>query len=190
MRRVNLGSPSGAPSLQWIMQALAEIERASHEGTPEDILIAAALAALEGTAANDNAAAGQIGEVISSQVLEGSAVALTTSVVANITSISLTPGDWDVRGHVSFVSAATTSVTRVIGGISETTAARDVVGMNTETGSVFAAVVPGAINAFKLPVGPTRKSLATTTTIYLVALGTFTVDTMSAYGSIVARRMR
>ena len=39
-----------------------------------------------------------IGEVISSNVTTG--VALTTAVAANVTSISLTAGDWDVQGEV------------------------------------------------------------------------------------------
>ena len=144
-----------------------------------------------GTTTNDNASAGQLGEVISSTVLAASAVALTTGVAANVTSISLTAGDWDVRGDVSFSTAATTSVTRVIGSISQTTGTLDLTGAGTATGMIFAAVVPGVLgNAFKIPVGPTRISLASTTTVYLVGFGTFTVSTLSAYGSIVARRAR
>jgi hypothetical protein len=39
-------------------------------------------------------------------------------------------------------------------------------------------------------VGPVRVSLSATTTIFLVASDTFTVSTMSAYGTIRARRVR
>src|SRR5690349_16625741 len=56
------------------------------------------ITSLAGTATNDDAAAGKIGEYIESEVLSGSAVSLTTNTAANITSISLTAGDWDVWG--------------------------------------------------------------------------------------------
>jgi hypothetical protein len=41
-----------------------------------------------------------------------------------------------------------------------------------------------------LDIGPVRLSIAATTTVFLVAQCTFTVSTLSAYGTIRARRMR
>ena len=51
-----------------------------------------------GVTDGSNAAPGQVGEVISQNVTAG--LALTTNVALNVTSIPLTPGDWDVGGEV------------------------------------------------------------------------------------------
>src|SRR5690348_13475523 len=74
-------------------------------------LAAAQSALLVGTATNDNAAAGQIGEVISSTVLIADKVPLANGTPKTITSIILTPGDWDVWGNVAWVSDTTTTAT-------------------------------------------------------------------------------
>ena len=139
-----------------------------------------------GTATNDNATAGQIGEYIESTVVSASAAALTTAVAQNVTSISLTAGDWDVSGVVGFKSAATTSITRLIASISATTATIDEINSHYDA---MAATVPTAINQTR-PVATTRVSVAATTTIYLVASATFTVAALSCFGKISARRVR
>jgi len=46
-----------------------------------------------GTTTNNNAQAGSVGEYIESVIASGSSVSLTTSVMVNMTSISLTAGD-------------------------------------------------------------------------------------------------
>lgn len=148
-------------------------------------LSTAAGVAVRGTNTNDNAAAGFVGEVISSTIASGAAVSLTSTVTANITSISLTAGDWDVSGYVQFTSAATTSITLLAGGVSITSATIATDSFRIPT----AAFVPGAGN-IRNTIPTTRVSLAATTTYYLVASATFTVDTLAASGSILARRAR
>lgn len=153
------------------------------------LITPASAVGIKGSITNDSAPAGSVGEIISATVAVGSAVALTTAVSANVTSISLTAGDWDVRGTVAFTPAASTSVTAMLGGVSSTTAALPA----ATTGALFAqyqaALVAGAINP-SYPTGPTRLSLAVTTTVFLVAQGQFTVSTMGAYGALNARRVR
>src|SRR5262249_6297435 len=61
-----------------------------------------------GTTTNDDAPEGNIGELLSSFIASGSAVSLTTGVAANITSILITPGDWDVTANAYFSATATT----------------------------------------------------------------------------------
>ena len=146
------------------------------------------VAQVHGTATNDNAGAGIVGEFISSTVLVGAAVALTTATPANITSISLTAGDWDVWGTVAFNPAGTTTITDEFGGI------------NTVSATLPTAPGSGAYASFSLPftvgagcvfpVGTARLSLASTTTVYLVAQANYAVSTMGAYGFIGARRRR
>jgi len=142
-------------------------------------------AGIVGTTTNNNANAGSVGEYISSTVASGSAVSLTSGTPANVTSISLTAGDWDVFGAVDFNVGATT-VVQLFGGSASTTSAT-----NT-SGSVFFS--PGFAAGVTTTAGgaiPTiRLSLASTTTVYLVAQSNFTVSTMSAYGFIGARRRR
>lgn len=145
---------------------------------------------VQGTTAGGNATAGYVGEYIVSNIVSGSAVSLTTATNAQITSISLTAGDWDVEAQIVFSTAATTSVTNLSGGMSLSSssfaAGSDTLGVFINYYSVF---VPGTDTfAFGCPRG--RQSLSGTTTVYLLALATFTASTLSAYGYISARRVR
>jgi len=140
-----------------------------------------------GTTTNDNAGAGQIGEYIESAVAVGAAVNLTTNTPANITSIALTPGDWDVSGFIGFAPAATTSITHTSGSSSTTTGTMDV---NGQTALSTPAIVPGAGTDWVQAIPVRRISIAVATTVYLVEHAIFTVSTMGGYGTIHARRMR
>jgi len=129
-----------------------------------------------------------IGSYLSSSVAQGSAVALTSTTAANVTSITLPAGEWDVSGVLALIPAASTSIT-VVHGSSSTTSAT--VGDSAQAVSFAqSAVVPGAIaQSFVIPnyrvVVPTN----TTQVIYLVARCTFTVSTLGAFGTIQARRI-
>lgn len=141
-----------------------------------------------GTSTNDNATAGNIGEVISSSIPAGSAVSLTTGVQANVTSISLTAGDWDIWANVAFLPAAST-VTTVWASAVSTTSATIPVGPN---GGAFTQYTGFSITggSYFTPVGMLRISLASTTTVFLVAQANFTVSTETVYGFLGARRAR
>lgn len=133
-----------------------------------------------GTTTNNNANAGSVGEFISNTA---SGVSLTNNVIANITSISLTAGDWDVSGTISYSPAATTTVTGLAGGVSQTSATFD-----TQTFSYNWTFATGTVQTVTAPVA--RYSLSTTTTIYMVARSSFGTSTMTAGGFIRARRVR
>jgi hypothetical protein len=144
---------------------------------------------LAGTTTNDNAAAGKVGEYIESDIALGSAISLTTNVAANITSISLTAGDWDVsaigRIHSNNASTSFTNGIASISQVSATLNASDAASVATP------ATVPGnGVNYCALGVPPTRITLSATTTVYLVSRSAFTVSTAQAYGKISARRAR
>lgn len=141
-----------------------------------------------GTTTNDNAAAGQVGEYISSSILVGSAVSLTTATSANITSISLTAGDWDVEGMVIFNPNALTTTTSLQMGISQTSATLPTLGAENNSNINTQSFSAGLSQS--LSCGPMRISLSATTTIYLVAQAAFAINTMSGYGFIGARRVR
>lgn len=143
---------------------------------------------LRGTNTNDSAAAGNIGEYISSTVVLGSAVSLTNNTPANVTSISLTAGDWDVSCTLNLTTVnITTGSVNIIGSISTTTATLD--GTDTRESSLPLGSGPIGGSA-RIVVGPSRFSLSATTTIFMVAEVSFTGGSCSAYGTIRARRMR
>src|SRR6266446_3454953 len=127
-----------------------------------------------------------VGEYVSSTIATGASIALTTNTTANITSISLTAGDWDVSGAVDFTFGATTSYTNLVGSISTTSATLGAQDSKFDFETPAAVPTAGADSTFALPV--VRLSLGSTTTVFLVAQGTFTVSTLKAYGTIQARR--
>ena len=191
--QVLLGNTSAAPAWGTVsgdgsITALGVLTVTETNGVAFTAYATASVGQLPGTATNDDAADGKIGEYVSSVVASGSAVSLTTTVAANVTSISLTAGDWDVTGVIDFAFAASTSYTNVAGSISETSATMGA----QDSGFDFEcpATVPTATSAQAWVVPAVRMSLSATTTVYLVAQATFTVSTLKAYGTIRARRMR
>jgi hypothetical protein len=134
------------------------------------------------------ASTGFVGEIISSTLAVGSAVSLTSTVTSDVTSISLTAGEWYVNGQVDYRAGATTSITSLTQGINATSATLG--GQDTFSRNASAAFVPAASNDVGLPVRGQIISLTATTTIYLVANAIFTLSTLSAYGTIQARRVR
>jgi len=145
-------------------------------------------AGLTGTTTNNNANAGAVGEYVTATIATGASVALGTGVTSNITSISLTAGDWDVTGAVDFTFGATTSYTNLIGSVSTTTGTIGAQDSKFDFETPAAVPTAGADSTFPVPV--VRFSLSGTTTVFLVAQGTFTVSTLKAYGTIRARRVR
>lgn len=142
-----------------------------------------------GTATNDNAAAGEVGEYMENVLAAGSAVPVTTATAKTVAQITLTVGDWDVSGMVNALTATTTSVTGYAGSLSTTTNALD-----TNPGKfsqvLSGAFVPGNSSTLGIPLPAMRFSVTTNTTVFLVAYMNFTASTMTAYGIIRARRVR
>lgn len=143
---------------------------------------------ISGTNTNDSAAAGKVGEYIESVV--GATNAPTTGQFGDLTSISLTAGDWDVTGTIHFeMNGASTSGIQI--GISSTSgnsSAGTVLGSSRFNGSWTAsALAPLTFDAY---VPSYRISLSGTTTYYLKYLVTYTVATPQGQGRISARRIR
>lgn len=140
---------------------------------------------IKGTIAADSAQAGSIGEVITAT---GTAVSMTTGTVANVTSISLTAGDWDVTGSVVWQCAGSTTMSAWNAGISTTSATLPTTpGPNTTSGGGFVTTA-GSFQC--LPVPSQRINISTTTTVFLTANAAFSVSTLTTSGTITARRRR
>ena len=136
---------------------------------------------LVGTTTNDDASAGNVGEYISSVIGFASPISLVNATPANITSISLTAGDWDVSGIAAF-SASGATVTYVNGSINSVSVTPNVLAFSRREGAITQMV--------SIAIAPLRFSLAATTTIYLVSNNSFSSGTLSAFGRIDARRVR
>ena len=147
------------------------------------------LGAFPGTNTNDNAVAGNIGEYVFSQVASGAAVVLSSGVAADITSIPLTAGDWDVWGNVASAPAGS-STTSVIRGWINTASATDPGQPNAGAYCLQQGAIAAGLGQV-LPTGATRISLgAGGGTVYLSTKITFATSTMGAYGFLGARRAR
>jgi hypothetical protein len=140
-----------------------------------------------GTTTNNSAQAGSLGEVVSADLTSGSQISLTNNAAANVTSMSLTAGDWDVRGGVWF-NISGSGTTALNAGINNASATMP----GTPAAGSRSAMVLGSgyLAGGLMTAGPCRFSLASATTIYLLALAGFGSGTVQAYGHIEARRMR
>ena len=139
-------------------------------------------AGIVGTTTNDSANAGSIGEYVFASPV---AITLSSGTPANVTSISLTAGDWDVTGNTYFLVTATGPLTAAVSGVSTTTAALPAIplysqdsGLNVTNTLAWTVIAPVQ-----------RVSIASSTPVFLVSQAVFT-GTVTAQGIIRARRVR
>lgn len=129
-----------------------------------------------------NSPAGAVGEIISSTVLAASPVSLTSTVNVDITSISLTAGDWDVYGNISYNPPGVASVCFGWANTSSATTPDLALTNNVVTGVV--------VNRWGFNIPFLRVNASGAQTVYLTASATFASGSAAAYGSIFARRRR
>lgn len=125
-------------------------------------------------------------------VPSGSAVSLTTTISANVTSKSLAAGTYLVWAAVNFSEAAATTTYEACG-VNTTTATLPTqaggggVGPEALTQQTLATSVATEIDVLK--VGPVTVTLAATTTLYLVANATFSAGAVSVYGTLYIQQI-
>jgi hypothetical protein len=119
------------------------------------------------------------GETVSSTVLIGGEVTLSTGVAANVTSISVPAGNWLIRGDITFDTGGTTVVSSIGAAVSTVSATLASGMLFPSSGTGFGA---------KLSTGALYFSFTSATTVYLVAYSGFTTSMQKAYGSITAVR--
>ena|SRR6185312_3103461 len=133
-----------------------------------------------GTTTNDNAGSGKVGEFVTSNVAAGSATSISSATATNLTSISLTAGDWDVWGNIRLASTGLN-------------AAADVWISTTSATLPDASLRNGIVvthTAVALSAPTVRLSLSGTTTVYISAQITITSGTSTQCGTLSARRVR
>lgn len=128
------------------------------------------------------AAAGTVGEIISSVILSGSAISFVNAVTKDLASITLTPGDWDVWGNILFVVTG--------GGSNNLGAWINSVSASPPDVSLFSLLTLDnfyiANWAFPVPQRPFNVSV--TTTYYISGFCAINSGTIAASGGIYARR--
>lgn len=145
-----------------------------------------------GTSTNDNANAGNIGEYQSNALASGSAAALTSGTPVDVTTLTLTAGDWDLDAVFYYNNVTGTgTVFNVSGSISttlNTMASKGDFNYQTFLINQSATNLP---NDFGFMIGPWRQSIAASTTFHMVSFAFWTgTATISVYGKIRARRAR
>jgi hypothetical protein len=141
---------------------------------------------IPGVTNGSDALPGNVGEIISAST-PNSSIPLTTAVTVNMSSIVLSPGDWDVFCSGAFTIAPTTAASSIAVSISLVSATVDAV---STVQINYAGTVFGSLVVNNLISGPRRVSVSVNTTVYAVLIATFSVSTMSVGGFLRARRMR
>lgn len=163
---------------------------ATYKSTATKTITFAVPTAIGGTATNDAAAAGYVGERFTSSQSTYTNFT-TTATYQNITSIALTAGDWDISAFFTYSSnsATITAASNSIFVISTTTASAA-----GATEGINIAYIPQAAllgtSFFSEGITPYRVSLSATTTYYLNAQATFTLGNPQFVGTIRAVRVR
>lgn len=145
---------------------------------------------IHGTNTNDAASTGYVGEYVSSSVSSNTNVP-TTGNYGDLTSISLTAGDWLVTGAVRINTATSTATTNTEAAITTTSGNSSSGFVSGENYFESAFAAPGT-NTRQVPhvIAAYRMSLSTTTTVYLKFSATYTNGQPVATGSIRATRIR
>ena len=136
-----------------------------------------------GVTDGSNAAAGQVGELLSINNIASPSAVSTSAWQSPVPGLPVTAGDWDVDGLVQFLPSAT-NVTNIYAGFSTT------VNVNPNVGPICSLTTSGALNQCSLTLPNTRFSLAATTNIYINTQIIFPSGTCTAGGYVRARRMR
>lgn len=140
---------------------------------------------LPGVTGATPATSGNIGQIVSSTVNIGSAVALTTNTYTVMTSIAVPAGEWLLYCDCQFTSASATGVTQWVAHISPNTNGSSPIGSNYSNTNSYNQ----GSGIQSTPVSAVYVSLATQTNYYAVMRSTFTGGGMSAYGTFKAVRL-
>lgn len=128
-----------------------------------------------------NATAGTVGEVLTAQT--ATAVTMTTGTTADLVSLTLSPGDWDLSGLFRF-DTSTAAISIAFGSHSTVS--------GTLQAFPNAAQISGGSSSTNLQITlPTiRVNITASTTYYLPANATFASGTVTGRGYLYARRCR
>jgi hypothetical protein len=138
---------------------------------------------IKGVTDNSAAAAGNVGEYVTANATTGNIAAAT---VWNITSISLTAGDWDVWGHTQF-NITTAAPNNIQTGVSLANNSLGIGGGGNT--ALSGSATWGTLTT--LDTGLVRVSVSVTTPVYLNGYASpISAGNITLTGTIFARRVR
>lgn len=167
--------------------AITTAAGAASLGTPATTFIGNVIAGVQTGLA---AIAGQVGEVISANLSVYTNLA-TTATYQQVTTVALTPGDWDITwfGSLAANGATLTITANAIFALSTTTASA--AGATEGLGDIaYVSQVLNATSGRDSVMGHRRVNISTATSYFLNAQSTFSVGNPQIVGSIVATRIR
>lgn len=136
----------------------------------------------------------QQGEFLSTVVAFADAVEVLNNTPVNIATLALTAGEWDVSAALvrNLTGVTATRYTGALGTTSATVpSGAGGSGLGTDPViSHFATFGTTVDGTWTTPIPPTRVVITETTTIYLIAADLFSAGTMTACGTLRARRIR
>lgn len=123
-------------------------------------------------------------QLLTSTRASGSALSMSAGIALSMATVTLTPGTWDVSGSVGTNPNAATLTTAVIASISTTDGVQA-----TSPGGGLSQVSSGANAGFAnvVTTGITRITVTVNTPVYIVGTAFFSVNTLTAYGTIRAQ---
>jgi hypothetical protein len=142
---------------------------------------------VHGVTDGSNAGAGSVGEYVAANRAFGAALTLTNLTPADIVSISLTAGDWDISGNI-LCKTTTTGFQFAVGSIG--TVSSTIQPAPNGGGYANVLVNSQANSEIAMTVGPVRLSLTISAVVYLCVEAGFTGTTVTACGFVAARRAR
>ena len=151
-------------------------------GTNDIIIFNATGGKFKGYGGAVSPSVGFVGEQITSSALS---VPLTTSTTADVTSIDLTPGIWDISAF-GYVVGNGQMATETIGISTISATLTGNAGVEFSQLTNFQATLPCGVS---LVVPVIRAVLSITTTYYLVAQSVFTTGVVNCNGRITATRV-
>ncbi|KVE99255.1 hypothetical protein [Burkholderia vietnamiensis] len=149
--------------------------------TASGLITPSTTSGIKGTAVADNASAGSVGEYTLTTGASG--VSLATGAYANLTSVTLTPGDWDLEGVCALTASAPT--TAMICGLNTVSNASP--GGAQQYGITYGSAVLGS-STIATPV--VRFNVSASTTVYVGGQANFSSGTVTGQGWIRQRRIR
>lgn len=182
---VLITSVGGVPSLATTLPAGLTIPTPTISG---NLTYSPDTAGIVGITSGSSKSAGVVGEVLVPFVT--SSTNMTTAVALDLTSTTLTPGNWLVYGEMWTTSiGGATLLTNVIAGISTTSATMPTAPAIATARCQAAYPVPTASAQVPiLNVGPAIIRATVNTTVYLVGSSTYTGSTLGGYGKLTAHR--
>lgn len=138
---------------------------------------------IKGATNGSSISSGYVGNIVTSNVPFASAVSLTTATAKDVTTISLSAGNWYIFGNI-FMNFPSNTGSAPAGWISTTSAT------TPDFSTIYELnLVSSLISSLGFTVPSTMLNLSTTTSVYLSGSATFASGTGTACGTITAIRL-